>query len=139
MALGASWKVALGVFAVLLFCSSLFMGLVVVPTANKARRIAGGYRTQAEAQAALQKNPNDAFAHITLAHTAAGKGDKVTALKEWQEAARLDPQNGYTQWSLPVSLIVNHRRDEAKKVLSDLAQSDHEEAANAAKWLRKMK
>ncbi len=139
--MGTSWKVtpivaAAAVFAFL--CGGLFYQKVVLP-ARKARQIAGGYRTAGEAHRALRENCNDASAHVTLAHDAIKRNDEAAALKELQEAARLDPKNGYTQMDLAIQLLVLHRRDEAVTVLRALAQTDHEEAVYAARLIKKLK
>ena len=136
--MNTTWKVAGFVFVGLMICAILFEMLFVIPAANTARQIAGGYSTEADAKAALQKNPGDAFAHITLAHAAQKRDDRAAALQEWREVVRLDPQNGYAQSELGTELLIQKRPGEAKKVFAALAKTNHANALFAAKMRQKI-
>lgn len=62
-------KAILAIGTVLLGGVFLFMVLVTIPVANKARSTVG-YRTANESKAALRRNPKDIQGHIGLAEDA---------------------------------------------------------------------
>lgn len=97
-------------FAVL----ALFFIFWAIPLANRVRDITG-YGSAAEAKGALQRDPNDARAHRTLADDAVLHSDHETAVREWREASRLEPGNYNDQLQLGFNLVAAKRRGEAKQ------------------------
>lgn len=136
MALNDSWKVTGIVFLLVL---AGFGGLTAYnyPLAMRARAITG-YATETEARAALARNPRDARAHRTFAEDAVRHRDYEAAVREWQEAARLEPENGHNQLELGFALLRVKRRDEAKRVFVALAATDQQEALSARRVLAKL-
>ena len=94
-----------------------------------------GYRSEAEARQALQQNPGDAPAHMTLAKAAQKRRDKAVALHEWREAARLDPDNSSYQMSFASELLFQKKHDEARPILEAVAKKKDDDAPIAARML----
>jgi cytochrome c-type biogenesis protein CcmH/NrfG len=133
------WKPVATVVSVVLVAVLLLFAFPYVarmlPTPAAMRPFLG-YRSEKEARKALQQNPNDAPAHMTIAKAAQARRDKGVALHEWQEAARLDPDNSSYQMSLAFELLGQQKQEEARPLLEAVAQKKDDYAPIAARLLR---
>jgi hypothetical protein len=94
-----------------------------------------GYRSEAEAREALKENPSDAPAHMTIAKAAQKRRDRVVALHEWKEAARLAPDNSSYQMALAFELLGQQKHKEARPILEAVAKKKDDSAPIAAHLL----
>ncbi|TDA67750.1 MAG: tetratricopeptide repeat protein [Clostridia bacterium] len=77
-----------------------------------------------EMQAALQQvkdAPDDATAHLRLGYVYLLRGDVQEAMKEYQEAYRLDPKNRQVKYNLALGYMAGKQYGEAIKLLEPLA------------------
>lgn len=75
-------------------------------------------------RAALAKNPNDAPAHMSLAHIAIGRGDYAQAAPELQAVVRLEPDNREAAYLLAHALMRTGQPNEAWAIYARLAAQD---------------
>lgn len=129
------WKIILIVVGMIcvLFMAFIFPRLW---PALKIMREFGQYSSEAEAKAALNRNPNDAKAHYTLAEAAQRRNDRKTLLAELETAQRLDPSNEWYKMELSIALQIAGRSDEAVPLLQSITNPSLVPEAQAA--LRKI-
>jgi FimV-like protein len=89
-----------------------------------------------QAEKALQLSPNNALVLDTLGLIALDQNEGVLAEKLLTKAMDHMPSNGDIKYHLSKSLIENDKKDDARKILSELLESGVEfSQRNAAKEL----
>lgn len=98
-----------------------------VNLANQARAIGQEtkkelpYRDLAAAREALRRDPNNAWARIRVAESRIDAHDKPGAIRELRLALQSEPGNGKAAWLLGLLLHKSGQREEARRVMQDLA------------------
>jgi len=121
--------------------SSLVIGLMVVSVriANEAKRIGAYSNPDATAsRLAVRQNPNNAAAHMSLAHyyNIAGSRYDSQAVQELQEVVRIEPQNREAKFMLAYKLSKINQKAKALQLYQELAQQQDNWGKAALKHLR---
>jgi tetratricopeptide (TPR) repeat protein len=121
---------------VLLVGAFAYWGWAMTSKWQEVRR----YPSVAHAQTVLTKNADDAVAYRTLGYDAQKRGDTQTALRQWNEAARLEPDNMHSAWAYANLLWQTGKTSEAEALFQKIAKSTNQVLApEATKALAKIK